>query len=69
MKQECRILVVDDDLSFRKLVEKEFKPLGFTIHLAEDGEKALAALESFRPQDSRSAGGYGRHRGSNRSTS
>lgn len=49
MKQECRILVVDDDLSFRKLVEKEFKPLGFTIHLAEDGEKALAALESFRP--------------------
>ena len=49
MKQECRILVVDDDLSFRKLVEKEFKPLGFTIHLAEDGEKALEALESFRP--------------------
>jgi DNA-binding response OmpR family regulator len=49
MKQECRILVVDDDLSFRKLVEKEFKPLGFTVHLAEDGEKALAALQSFRP--------------------
>jgi len=49
MKQECRILVVDDDLSFRKLVEKEFRPLGFTIQLAEDGEKALAALESFRP--------------------
>jgi DNA-binding response OmpR family regulator len=49
MKQECRILVVDDDLSFRKLVEKEFKPLGFTIQLAEDGEKALSMLHNFRP--------------------
>jgi CheY-like chemotaxis protein len=49
MRQECRILVVDDDLSFRRLIEKEFKPLGFTIKLVEDGEKALDILESFRP--------------------
>jgi len=49
MKQECRILVVDDDLSFRRLVEKEFKPLGYTIRTAGDGETALDLLEVFRP--------------------
>lgn len=49
MKQECRILVVDDDLSFRRLVEKEFKPLGYTIKTVGDGETALELLEVFRP--------------------
>ncbi|MCX7829513.1 MAG: response regulator [Acidobacteria bacterium] len=49
MKQECRILVVDDDLSFRRLVEKEFKPLGYTVRTAGDGETALDMLEVFRP--------------------
>ncbi len=49
MEQECRILVVDDDLSFRRLVEKEFKPLGYTVKTAGDGETALELLEVFRP--------------------
>jgi len=49
MKQECRILVVDDDLSFRRLIEKEFKPLGYTVRTAGDGETALDLLEVFRP--------------------
>lgn len=49
MKQECRILVVDDDLSFRRLVEKEFKPMGYTVRTAGDGETALDILDVFRP--------------------
>lgn len=49
MSLECRVLVVDDDLSFRRLIEKEFKPLGYTIKCVGDGEKALEVLDVFRP--------------------
>ncbi len=34
---------------FQKAGGEGVQAVGFTIHLAEDGEKALEALESFRP--------------------
>ncbi len=40
-----RILVVDDDLAIRVLLEAVLTRMGFTTDLAEDGEKGLGALE------------------------
>jgi len=49
MDPECRLLIVDDDLSFRRLVEKEFKALDYTVKCVSDAEKALEVLDVFRP--------------------
>ena len=47
--QSRKILVVDDEphilLLVRKILEKE----GFTVETAEDGEKGIAKVKSFRP--------------------
>jgi DNA-binding NtrC family response regulator len=40
-----RILVVDDDVSIRKLLEKAFKKAGYVPVLAESAEEALEILE------------------------
>lgn len=40
-----RILVVDDDLAIRVLLEAVLTRMGFTTDLAEDGEKGLGAIE------------------------
>lgn len=49
MNYECRILVIDDDVSFRRLVEKEFRASGYTIKSVSDGESALEILDTYRP--------------------
>jgi CheY-like chemotaxis protein len=41
-----RILVVDDDLAIRVLLNAVLKRLGFEVELAEDGESALLHLRS-----------------------
>lgn len=40
-----RILVVDDDLAIRVLLEAVLRRLGFEVALAEDGESALANVK------------------------
>jgi DNA-binding response OmpR family regulator len=44
MKQSISILVVDDELMMRKLVEKILNRDGFQVTLAADGNEALNAL-------------------------
>lgn len=40
-----RILVIDDDLAIRVLLQAVLKRLGFEVALAEDGEAGLAMLD------------------------
>lgn len=44
MKQTINILVVDDELMMRKLVEKILSRDGFQVALASDGREALSLL-------------------------
>ncbi|HUF17307.1 MAG TPA: response regulator [Thermoanaerobaculia bacterium] len=46
-----RILVVDDDLAIRVLLQAVLTRMGFVADLAEDGEKGLGALEKKDPYD------------------
>jgi CheY-like chemotaxis protein len=48
-RQPLRILVVDDDIASRVLVEKMLRPRGGEVRSAQDGEEALAllAVEAF----------------------
>jgi two-component system response regulator PilR (NtrC family) len=48
MKQSITIMVVDDELMMRKLVEKVLTRDGFQVVLAEDGEEALHILAQRR---------------------
>lgn len=42
---EKKLLVVDDEQSIRKLLEKAFTKNGYAVALAESGEQALEILE------------------------
>jgi DNA-binding response OmpR family regulator len=44
-----RVLVVEDDPGYRRLLEIRLDQVGATSFLAADGEQALAALETFKP--------------------
>jgi two-component system response regulator MprA len=46
-----RILVVDDDLAVRVLLEAVLKKMNFEVELAEDGLAGLEKLASSRPFD------------------
>ena len=48
MKQSITVLVVDDELMMRKLVEKILTRAGFQVVLAGDGEEALQVLSARR---------------------
>ncbi len=45
----ARILVVDDEASARKGLEKLLEQEGFTVRLAADGEDGLRAAQEFAP--------------------
>ncbi len=45
-----KILVVDDDASFRKLAESTLSKRGFSVHLAQAGEEAIAKIYYAGPQ-------------------
>ncbi len=46
---ECRILVVDDRMTNRHLMEKLLSPIGFAVKTAENGAEALEIWESWDP--------------------
>lgn len=45
-----RILVADDDKFFREIIRKICEQAGHTVHLACDGEEALAQAIEFEPE-------------------
>ena len=47
---EKKILVVDDELSIRNMLDKAFSRSGYTVLLAESGEKALEILKNEQVQ-------------------
>ena len=44
-----KILVVDDDELLSELIAHKLRQIGYEVSLAEDGEKALAAIEADPP--------------------
>jgi signal transduction histidine kinase/DNA-binding response OmpR family regulator len=49
-KPFCRILVVDDEPAIRELVQRTLEKEGWEIHLAADGEEALAQAAKIDPE-------------------
>ncbi len=47
---DLKILVVDDDASFRKLAENALSKRGFSVHLAKAGEETIAKIYYEGPQ-------------------
>jgi CheY-like chemotaxis protein len=45
----ARVLVVDDELEFRKVLVEHLEDRGFEVVEAQDGEQALDRLTDFRP--------------------
>ena len=43
------ILVVDDELSNRRIVEQVLSRAGYSVETADDGAEALKRLDAFRP--------------------
>ena len=46
MENKGRVLVVDDDLAIRKLLERIAKRAGFEVETAKDGAEALEMIEA-----------------------
>ena len=47
---DLKILVVDADAPFRKLAESALSKRGFSVHLAQAGEEAIAKIYYEGPQ-------------------
>ena len=47
---DLKILIVDDEASFRKLAKIALSKRGFPVHLAEAGEEAIAKIYYEDPQ-------------------
>jgi DNA-binding response OmpR family regulator len=45
----AEILIVDDDVSIRRMLERSLKAEGFGVRMASDGGAALAAIERSAP--------------------
>ena len=48
-KTSKKILIVEDDKSYRWILEQSFIVAGFSVAIAEDGEKGLALAEAENP--------------------
>jgi CheY-like chemotaxis protein/nitrogen-specific signal transduction histidine kinase len=46
---ECRVLVADDQVGNRELLEHLLTPLGFALRLVGDGAEAVAQCQAWRP--------------------
>ena len=44
-----KILIVEDEEALFKVVEEEFRSQKYTVKVAKDGEEALKAAKSFKP--------------------
>lgn len=44
---ERKLLIVDDEASIRDLFQSAFSDEGYMVHLAENGEQALAILKKY----------------------
>src|SRR5262245_7888976 len=44
-----RVLLVDDSKVIRRVVQAELRTAGWNVQVAADGQEALSALPSFRP--------------------
>lgn len=44
---ERKLLIVDDEVSIRDLFQSAFSDEGYIVHLAENGEQALAILKKY----------------------
>lgn len=44
-----RILLIEDDLSIREVIQMALEYEGFAVHVAENGSDALRILENDRP--------------------
>ena len=49
MAEKQRILIVDDDNNIAELVSMYLVKVCFDTHIANDGEAALATIESYQP--------------------
>ena len=50
MSEQPLILVADDDLLLRKIVEHKLVSRGYRVHTAGDGDEALRLISETRPQ-------------------
>lgn len=50
MKDDCDLLVVDDQPGLLKLLEELFSGAGLQVVTAQSGKQALALMESIRPR-------------------
>jgi CheY-like chemotaxis protein len=48
-EQPIRVLIADDKVENRKLLEKILRPLGFEVREAENGKQAVELWEAWRP--------------------
>lgn len=46
----ANLLLIDDDQSFTELLAVYFEELGYTVHIAHDGDAGLRAFFKLRPQ-------------------
>jgi CheY-like chemotaxis protein len=49
VRRPARVLLVDDERQNRTLLEVMLEPEGYVLETAENGEKALAMVETFAP--------------------
>src|SRR5579863_4711992 len=49
-KNDCTVLVGDDEMEVRGYLEMALKCLGYTVELAQDGPEVLACLQSSRAE-------------------
>ena len=49
MAQKYRLLLVDDELSIRKVIGERLRSKGFDVLLAENGEEALGKAQQEKP--------------------
>lgn len=49
-KSEIKVLVVDDEAKFRKLLRKNLSLRGYDVEEADAGEEAIAKVHYFGPQ-------------------
>ena len=49
MRNNKRVLVIDDDAHIRRVVELKLRQQGYDVIMAMDGEEGLQAIESEQP--------------------